>query len=142
MKGRCGGDDCEYHLLLSKQMQGCFLLKGHSSPQVTQSSLRPVFRSLTHNVFVGMVSLSVGKLKLESWNESNRDRRMKGGFDGDQRHLLATEPFSTFYTIYQKTHGMHEEVNKLPEILQNAEKIPNNLFIHFDPTIYFTVYSM
>lgn len=32
--------------------------------------------------------------------------------------------------IYQKTHGMHEEANKLPENLQNAEKIPNNLYIH------------
>lgn len=76
-------------------MQGCFLLNGHSSPQATQIRPWPAFRSLTHSVFMGMVSLSVGMLKLETWNESNRDGRMKEGSEGNQKHLLATEPFST-----------------------------------------------
>lgn len=65
----------------------------------------------------------------------------EGGIWWQSEALTCNRTTFYFSTIYQKTRGMHEEVNKLPDILQNAEKIPNNLYIHILIQLFILLYT-
>lgn len=65
----------------------------------------------------------------------------EGGIWWQSEALTCNRTTFYFSMIYQKTRGMHEEVNKLPEILQNAEKIPNNLYIHILIQLFILLYT-